>query len=271
MRPRSPSLDGFSLTLGAFAGTCVTLTLLYGLPELGVDAPPWWVPAMPAAALGWAAAEQVPDALDRAAVRRWYLLAPALGVVPLAVISLAGAVWTPPAAVESLRLPALALAFVGVLVAGAGSARRTDVVAERETVHARAALSEPIHSRLFGWVVTVPLTVVALEFVLTGRVGLRNVVWSLGGIGVAALVVGFFDGPKRVELRALDSGLVVSEVGTTGGDLVPWTRIRSVETDGAEVRLHRGLPRPARYRGDLPAPTEAKAFADEVRRRRRSS
>lgn len=243
MRPRIPSLDPFSASFGVFVGTWAGLLVTWLAPSRSFSA---LGAGVLVAVVTWAAIEQIPAFVDRALVRRLHLVVAGLAALPVVVGR-----WATTRAMVASSSPVLLLAFVvalaGLAATVAGTSRRARVFRDREPVHLTLNAVESRRRRAALTFLTMVAVYTVLEFVAGDLLSLWSVVGLAGGVTVGTLLVG----RQRVELVALDSGLLVTPGRQVGTSFVPWSQVTRVTVDGDAVRVHRGLPWPLVYRVDL--------------------
>lgn len=243
MRPRIPSVDPFSVSLGVFLGTWAALVVawLAPFPSIGVAGVGVFV-----ALVTWSTVEQVPAFVDGALVHRLHLVVAGLAALPL-VVSLLLVERSAVASSSPVLLLAFAVAIAGVAAVITGTSRRARVFRDRERVHLTLTAVEPRWRRAALTLVTMLAVYTVLGVVAGDLLSLWSVVGLAGGVTLGTLVVG----RQRVDLVALDSGLLVRPGRQFGTSFVPWSQVARVTVDGDTLRLHRGLPWPLVYRVDL--------------------
>lgn len=265
MRPRLPSADSFSLTVGVVTAAVVVGALVVAP---GVDVPV----EEPLGALGvvvaisvWTALEQIPERVD--ATLRWRLHVASTGLLLLPILVAVGGRLT---GLVSDVGPTATWAFVGlalggILVGVVGEFRRVRTLADGVPIHAVVTAQQPRWQQLVYPLLGAVPTLAVMSYLLDGSVGVGSVV----GFVLGTLAIVFFTGPETTELAAIDSGLLVRSEGGKPRSLVPWRRIRTVETDGGRLRVVCGLPVPRTYLADLSSRDDAREVADAIRRCRR--
>lgn len=258
MRPRLPSLDWFSVVCGGFvAGVVVTVSTptVAAAGEVGLP--------ILAGLATWILLEQVPDSVDRLLLARAHWLGGGLAVAFAGVAILGRAGWiTVP---NSLTIPLLAVAMLAVFVLGAGGKRRARVLRRESTVRLTLQAEK---SRRYALATT--------GVALLGTVGLVSPLFgdpilpSLLGTSLGVAVAWVFTWTPSVELTATDRALFVADRPSGDAEAIRWGRVRAISTEGATVRIRRGLPSPMVYRATFESPDEATARADTLRRCRRA-
>ena len=257
MRPRIPSFDPFSASLGLFVGAWTVALVVWLWPAAPVEAAPLGVLV---AVVVWAAVEQVPALVDRALSYHVHLLVAGLALVPLVAV-----LWAIENAIVAgdLAAPAFGISITGLVATVAATSRRARVICEREQVHLTLAATEPRRRRTVLTFLTMVATYAALDLVAGDLLSWGTVVGLAIGVGVGSLLVG----QQSVDLVALDSGLVVRPGRQFGASLVPWSQVDRVTVDGDTLRVHRGLPWPLVYRVDLADQPDRESTVSTLRTR----
>jgi hypothetical protein len=263
VRPRIPSLRPFSVGLGLFAGVCVGVVVNRLGPSVdlsGVGLGPG-VGLLTLLAV-WVALEQFPETVDRVLLARGhYALAVAAVLPPLAVLAVDA---TDAAALtEVTRIGALTVALTGLLATAAATGQHARLLRERESAALVVTAVEVQWPRLAATAATFVVFYAGFAVVYPEAFSLATFVGLAIGLGVGALLVG----EKRVELSALDGGLLVGSSGHLGASFVPWGRVRSVTIDDDTLTVRRGLPWPLVYRVDLTGVDDRSAVVETLRAR----
>ncbi|WP_423743610.1 hypothetical protein V5735_11270 (plasmid) [Haladaptatus sp. SPP-AMP-3] len=266
MQLRPPRFRPFSVALGLFVGTAVAAAL----PWLWSDAPANEIEiGLLVTLLGWTAAEQFRDELDRAVCSRLHRSLAVAGVLPFAGVFLAE-VFTDydPTAGIILRLSVFAV--VALVATSLGSSRHAEILYQTRSVRANVIGTK---SRLYE----LPLTLVSsaigiavVKLILGEFVTVEFLSVTLVGTLIGTTIGSLLTGNQEVGLVALDDGLLVRPNKESGGSLVPWRRIRDVRIDGDTLRVTRGLPWPMVYEADLSSAIHPEAAPEAFRSQLRS-
>lgn len=260
VRPRFPSGDGFSLSVG------LTLTALsmFCLPRLslGVPTESLMSGSILLGLVVWTAVEQVPIRMDELVLRGAHVVLAAVTMLPAVLFGAHRIVAGAPTGLGSDVLPAFGLILVGGLTWTTGRSRTTRVYLARETTHLTRPATESLAHRLVFDAVAV-LGGLLLAAVVSGE---PLSVWTAVGTLIGAAVGFAFSTPRTVRLTALDSGLVLDSGGLFGERFVPWRGVRGVESDDDAVRLRFRFPRPTNYRIDVRESDNRRRVADTLRR-----
>ncbi|WP_255197131.1 hypothetical protein [Halorarius litoreus] len=259
MRPRLPSVDPFSASFGVFLGTWAALVVAWQVPSLLAVVAGLGVLV---ALVTWVGVEQVPAFVDGALVHRLHLVVAGLAALPL-VASLLLVERTAVARSSPVLLLAFAVAIAGFAAVVTGTSRRARVFRDRERVHLTLSAVEPRRRRAALTLVTMLAVYAVLGVVAGDLLSLWSVVGLVSGVSVGTLVVG----RQRVDLVALDSGLLVRPGRQFGTSFVPWSQVVRITVDGDTLRLHRGLPWPLVYRVDLDDCPDREATVSTLRAR----
>lgn len=262
MRPRLPSYDHFSVAVGVFvAGCLLALASLLGVP---LEEPLGGVALVVALAV-WTLLAQVPERVNAALAHRLHLVVGALACTPVLVLAATRLVSrlgsSAPLATPSPWIP-LGLVTGGVVVAALGESRYATHCYETEQLHAIVTTAPRTRWRQF------------LSSFVWGTLGYAVLTLALDTVSMfSVLVFGIFHAvlhpPSAKDLVVLDSGFLLREDEDSGGWLVPWRRVRRVESVDGTLRIERDLPFPRTYRVDLSERENASRVADAIRRCRR--
>ncbi|MFH5800203.1 hypothetical protein [Haladaptatus sp. CMAA 1911] len=265
MQLRPPRFRPFSIALGFFLGSAVAVSL----PWLWPDAPANEIEiGLLVTLLGWTAAEQFRDELDRAVSSRLRWSFAIVGVSPL-VGALLADTYSDYEPTTGLLIRLSVFAVVALVTTAFASGRYAEILYQTRSVRADVAATKSRLYELPHALVASVIGVLVLRLILGKFVTVQLVSTALVGTLIGTTIGSLLTGKQEIELVALDDGLLIRPDSQVGGSLVPWRRIRDVRIDGDTLRVTRGLPWPMVYTADLSSAihpdTAPEAFRSKVR------